>query len=338
MIFLLLLIASILNKAATSASASASDQCFFEGSCYESDAAQFYFDSLSSLPERELFVRMYILSNDDGSAQIVSESFTSMQVEIFNKYFKSTGVRFVHEDVIYRNSSMRSRYALPMCDFTLIGNGICDNLCNVSVTNFDGGDCLAKIPDGSECVPGVCNEACNIMQYKWDYGECCQEPYTSCRDPKSPYKVYYVPDYIKSVATPFYTDSWNIYILQYADCQWCGAASTFPSNFNASDPYAQGTMYNGMMLNKSFVYQMGVHEAGHTFGLLHPFSGSESGTINCSDPCFDGVYYTTNSIIYYIISYYIQYQYFFNNFTIPRLCDRFNTLCTYPGQKPREIL
>jgi hypothetical protein len=174
-------------------------------------------------------------------------------------------------------------------------------------------------------VPGVCDEVCNIMQFKWDGGDCCQEPYTSCRDPKSPYKAYYSPDDVKPIALPLYTDSWNIYILQYAECDWCGAASTFPEYFNASDPYAQGTTYNGILANKSFVYQMGVHEAGHTFGLLHPFTGSESGTVNCSDPCIDGVSLFPFSITYN-----------FNLFSW--LCDRFNTPFMPPDQKALAIL
>ena len=71
-----------------------SQVCFFSGECYEPGVTQLHFDSISSLSIRDLLVRMYILSNDDGSSQIVSNDFTSEQMNALNEYFNSTGVIF----------------------------------------------------------------------------------------------------------------------------------------------------------------------------------------------------------------------------------------------------
>ena len=84
---------------------------------------------------------MYILAEDDGLSPVISEDMASKQVSTLNSYMKSVGVSFVHETILVQNSSLRIRYALPFCNFSLVGNGVCDSYCNSSVTNYDGGDC-----------------------------------------------------------------------------------------------------------------------------------------------------------------------------------------------------
>ena len=274
--------------------------CVYNHDCYAAGAAASWADQIHSLPAREQFIRMYVLSEDDGSSPVISEDMTNKQISTLNSYMKSVGVSFVHESILVKNSSLRHRYALPFCDFSLVGNGVCDSYCNVSVTNYDGGDCFPEISNNTDCLPGVCSEVCNIAQFNWDSGECCKSDEVAeqhCRDPTSDLKVYYEPDRIKDLVSPLHENSWNIYTIQYANCSWCGAISTLPTAFDASDPHKQGTIYNSQLMveGKDFAYLVGVHEAGHTFGLLHPFTYAEMGT-NCEDPCFDGVQYPVDEM------------------------------------------
>lgn len=60
------------------------------------------------------------------------------------------------------------------CDVaSMLGNGVCDSMCNSEACNFDNGDCTK----GTKCAPqrigdGVCDEKCNTQESNFDGGDC----------------------------------------------------------------------------------------------------------------------------------------------------------------------
>jgi hypothetical protein len=264
--------------------------------------AESWSQNLTYLPVRDIRVAVFVMAADDGSSACASESVVDAQLSVLNNYFAGAKATFRASYSTVNSSFYLSRRVLPFCDFSLVGNGECDSFCNASITNYDGGDCVPVSPYiNEECSGGtgaMCVEACNIAAYNWSSGACCDvsivsNPERHCRDPTSPLRAYVSFDEIKLASTEGGTpplSSWNIYVAPYTECQWCGASSVLPWDFNGSDTLAQGTAYNNFTL-PNFGYLVGPHEAGHTFGLLHPFVYSESGTMPCGYECFEGEQY-----------------------------------------------
>jgi hypothetical protein len=63
----------------------------------------------------------------------------------------------------------------PGCPGSWVGDGYCDDACNVASCNFDGGDCGPVCP--AECPPswlgdGFCDPVCNVEACSFDGGDC----------------------------------------------------------------------------------------------------------------------------------------------------------------------
>ncbi|CAG9309868.1 unnamed protein product [Blepharisma stoltei] len=64
------------------------------------------------------------------------------------------------------------------CDYSLLGNGVCDQSCNPPYCGFDLGDCGycwngCKLYLGYEyMLGGTCDEVCNVIDYYIDMGAC----------------------------------------------------------------------------------------------------------------------------------------------------------------------
>lgn len=258
-----------------------------------------WYNKIPASPLRTIRTRVHVLADDNGMNPVIPETMVDAQMVLLNSYYFPLRVQFQFLPYLIRNTTLLNKRALPFCPISLIGNGKCDSYCNVSITNYDGGDCVPPVSNNTVCTPGVCDEMCNIQQFDWDHGECCIPSLgtTQCKDPRSILRIYYDPEDVKALVYPLLTDSWNIYVIAYTDCDWCGAISVFPWNYNSTDFFNQGTLYNGILINNySFGLQIGAHEFGHTLGLLHPFSGSETGTEEafCKNPCYEGVQYALN--------------------------------------------
>ena len=66
------------------------------------------------------------------------------------------------------NGSAESIWGAATCTPEMIGNGICQFVCDDEAYNFDGGDCCPS----SWMNDGYCDGACNFEQHQWDGGDC----------------------------------------------------------------------------------------------------------------------------------------------------------------------
>jgi len=267
--------------------------------CGIAGAAEEWVPLIASLPPRTIRTAVFVVSSDEGGSACVDQPTVEQQVEVLNQYLGGINATFKLTFHTINSSFLLARRVLPFCNFSTIGDGVCDSFCNASITNFDGGDCVPPPADASRCAHVTeCIEACNIAAFNWSMGICCDpavaDPVLHCRDPSSSLRTYVSTDEIKLAAHPAPPlDSWNIYVAPYTECPWCGAASTLPWDFDGTQLLSQGSMYNSFTMPK-FDYLVGPHEAGHTLGLLHPFTYSEGGTMPCGYACFEGTQYSSN--------------------------------------------
>lgn len=64
---------------------------------------------------------------------------------------------------------------MSYCSPSRLSNGNCDIICNISLCQYDGGDCLCPV---KQCPPssrgnGVCDRRCASAGCKYDNGDCC---------------------------------------------------------------------------------------------------------------------------------------------------------------------
>lgn len=254
------------------------------------------------LSPRVIDTVVYIIAQNGGVNPLISEREAQMQIQIINKAFYPYNISFSANIEIFPSTFLFDRKVLPFCAPPMVGDGVCQIFCNVTDTGFDGGDCvniLEKFPcNQSQRGDGTCNEECNFYQYNWDNGDCCLPggSVSTCRDPKSPLKVWIDQSTVKSVVQVNGTQSFNIYIARYEDiaqCPFCLADSTMPWTLSPHDVTQQGSLFNYLVfggLESMFKGQVAIHELGHTFGLWHVFNGAETG-MGCQNPCYEGKQY-----------------------------------------------
>ncbi len=248
-------------------------------------------------PQVTINTTVYLLANDSGYALISPQSIEE-NFQLVNAAFKPFNISFAPTITLFNNSFLYSRYVLPFCQPADIGDGTCLPFCNVTMTGYDGGDCV-HIPPNANCSArggdGTCDDECNYMQFQWDGGDCCAAAIAAqhCRDPASPLRMWLSQTLMPTVVNATGVHSFNIYIAQYAECEWCGASSNMPWWYNFTEPSQQGSIFNSATIGLQSMGQglVLVHELGHTFGLWHVFRFAESGTAPCPFACFDGVQY-----------------------------------------------
>ena len=71
----------------------------------------------------------------------------------------------------------------PGCTAALLTNGVCDDACNNAACNFDNELCVGIATCSEECQSwggdGYCDSSCNTEECTWDSGDCCA---SSCVD------------------------------------------------------------------------------------------------------------------------------------------------------------
>ena len=276
---------------------SPNDACLgYVDPCGVKGSAAAWSSNMSSWPNWTIRASFFVLASDDGGDSSTDPMTIAAQVDVLNRYFSGMKVSFEHSYQTINSSFYLQRRVMPLCDFAGIGNGVCDPLCNATATAYDGGDCIQLPAKTPQCnSTNQCIDACNFAVFEWSNGACCDDsvsnPALDCKDPNSPLRSYVSTDEIKLAAHPVPpSESWNIYIAPYTVCQFCGASTTFPWMFNGSNVLSQGSVFNNYTL-PTYNYLIAGHEFGHTLGLLHPFTYSESGSPPCDYPCFDGTQY-----------------------------------------------
>ena len=133
----------------------------------------------------------HILAYDDHSEPIVPDLLLENQISFLNSVFGKHGITFNVKKVYVNNTHFRKRLNVPFCNREDIGNGICSLMCNISTTNYDGGDCVDVDKFGCNRTSignNICNQNCNFKIFKYDGGDCCLEqekPVENCVDPSN---------------------------------------------------------------------------------------------------------------------------------------------------------
>ena len=240
---------------------------------------------------------MYILSYDNYSNPNVPESFLRNQINFLNKTFVKHGITFDIKKVYVNNTHFRERLNVPFCTRKDIGNGKCNTMCNISATNYDGGDCIHVENVGcniSTIGDKICNQNCNYKKFNYDGGDCCLEeqanPVANCVDPNSTELRWYSYEEYKNMAFIYPgVDMFNIGFTTMPNCKWCGGMTTMPfmppgawKNRATSGSVLRDITIGGPQ-NYDVVKGGGailLHEIGHALGLGHTFIGVEAGSFN----------------------------------------------------------
>uniref|UniRef100_A0A8C4R7J7 Pappalysin 2 n=2 Tax=Eptatretus burgeri TaxID=7764 RepID=A0A8C4R7J7_EPTBU len=250
-------------------------------------------------PLHELKVMRYRLVNireSDGSRPTIQPPQIKNQHLVLNQAFERYNISWELSVLDIPNSLLRRRIILANCDFTNVGNDICNPECSHPLTGFDGGDCLPSTmgQNTAECSShhirnGRCDPECNTVFHNFDDGECCAPGSTNvttntCFDPDSPNRAYMDVKELKELLKLDGNTHLNIYFANSVADDLAGVA-TWPWDKEAL------TSMGGVVLNPTYYGEPGhthtiIHEIGHNLGLYHVFRGV-SETESCSDPCIE---------------------------------------------------
>eukprot|EP00002_Diphylleia_rotans_P002247 TRINITY_DN11421_c0_g1_i1.p1 TRINITY_DN11421_c0_g1~~TRINITY_DN11421_c0_g1_i1.p1 ORF type:complete len:661 (-),score=109.60 TRINITY_DN11421_c0_g1_i1:52-2034(-) len=188
-----------------------------------------------------------------------------------------------------------------LCDISEV---MCDPVCTLEniILGYPGTevcDCICF--DYRECQPemigdGNCDDICNVAPKDYDGGDCCLDPGPGkCYDPSKPLfqrsfaDISEIREYVQSnfsTALYIYVGSlWSSYTAGISVFPWS-------IDFGESD-------FGGFLMDEwfwkeqddeAFYGAIAAHELGHSLGLWHTFHGVTELNDDCLDPCYEAQY------------------------------------------------
>ena len=231
--------------------------------------------------------RVVNVMKDDGTDPTVTKQQIQQQHRVLSDAFRTYNITWELNVVEIKNSSLRYRTTLYLCEASMIGDFRCNDDCNFAITGNDGGDCEGRRRTSCDSAlhhNGRCDPECNRKYDGWDSGECCDPKITdthkTCFDPKSPYRAYISVREYKSIINLENREFLNVYFARWSKRSIQGIA-TFPW-----DKSVHGVEGGVVLDPKNYGTSHAIiHEFGHALGLLHVHHGVQE--MKCADECFE---------------------------------------------------
>lgn len=160
--------------------------------CDYSTTLDAYIAAADSIPVQQ--INVFVMSVKDAAGVVHPSGTEIARAETaLNGAYGGSKVQFVFQQKVFDFTSTwpDARRAVDAvvvdgCPASWVGDGVCDDDCNYSVTDFDGGDCATGPSDGpipsrtQWCTAnmigdGTCDAGCNSKQQNWDGGDCCPD-------------------------------------------------------------------------------------------------------------------------------------------------------------------
>ena len=260
--------------------------------CDNPEVVKSYLANRERSGHKILRYRVVNVMKDDGSDPTVTTEQIQRQHQILRDAFSPYNITWQLNVVEIKNTSLRYRTTLYLCEAEMIGDGRCNEDCNFAVTGYDGGDChrprrlscnAKRHQNNGKCDP-ECNSYYATRPMEWDSGECCDPRITdtskTCFDPKSPHRAYVSVREYKSIINLENREFLNVYFARWTKRTIQGIA-TFPWDKTVH------SVEGGVVLDpKSYGASHAIiHEFGHALGLFHVHHGVSA--MKCTDECYE---------------------------------------------------
>ncbi|XP_022085118.1 pappalysin-1-like [Acanthaster planci] len=251
--------------------------------CDHPVVAKSYINQPELQTHKTIKYRAITMAENDGIKPIIDTESIFRKHNMIREAFSPHNISWNLTAFVWRNTSLRYRTVLAICDTNNIGDGYCDEECYHELTGYDGGDCIDEL-EREQCLDeqlgnGVCESSCNTAHNEYDGGDCCNPIVTNvtatCFDPSSSNRNYLTVGELKGTFAMESDSHLNVFFVNFDDPTIEGVA-TLPWEMDVPGQFG-GTVLQGDISKSDFPSETIVHELGHNLGLLHVHQDMECG-------------------------------------------------------------